>query len=128
MMHHWRWAYAFLNADRVAAVHSPATLPSLHPDAGHVWLDLAIAVGAHPAAGTVPEPLRTIHRARHAGRGEDALPAHAAIEEQPLHPPLDEFDRRFGARIADKIPEWMQLEKEIGEERVDALQESRMAH
>ena len=60
--------------DRVAALHAAAALPGLHPHAGHVRLDLAIAVGAHAAAGPVPQPLRAVHRARHAGRGEDALP------------------------------------------------------
>ena len=49
--------------NRIAAPHLAASFPRLHPDARHVRLDLAIAVGAHTTARTVPQSLRTIHRA-----------------------------------------------------------------
>ena len=66
--------------------HPLRALPGLHPDARHLRLHLAMAVGAHAAAGPVAEVLRAVHRAGHAGRGERALAAHLAIEQQPLHP------------------------------------------
>src|SRR4029077_2091695 len=54
----------------------------LVPHALHVRLYLAVAVGAHSAAGTVAQVLRAVHGTGHAGRTEDALPAHTAIEEE----------------------------------------------
>jgi hypothetical protein len=61
------------------------TGPGLHPDAGHVRFDLAMAIGADAAAGAVAQLLRAVHRARHAGRGQHALAAHPAIEQEALY-------------------------------------------
>ena len=47
-------------------------------------LHLAMAVGAHAAAGTVAQLLRAVHRAGHAGRAQHALAAHLAVEQQAL--------------------------------------------
>src|SRR6185312_6024114 len=55
------------------------------PDALHVGPDLAVAVGAHAPAGPVAQALRTVHGAGHAGGAEDALAAHAAIEQQSFY-------------------------------------------
>ena len=76
--------------DRVALRHPARALPGLHPDAAHLRLDLAMAVGAHAAAGTVAHLLRAVHRAGHAGRAQHALAAHLAVEQQALDAALDQ--------------------------------------
>src|SRR5258708_39506273 len=50
-----------------AARYAFAAPVGLDPNAPHVRLDLAIAVGAHAAARAVAQGLRTVHRAGHAG-------------------------------------------------------------
>ena len=72
-----------------AAGNAGAAGYSEMPDALHVRPNLAVAVGAHAAAGSVAQVLRTVHGAGHAGRAEDALPAHPAIEQQPLDRALE---------------------------------------
>ena len=59
-------------------------LDRLEPDAPHLGLDLAVAVRAHAAAGTVAERLRARHRAGHAGRVQHALAAHLATPDRLL--------------------------------------------
>ena len=54
----------------------------LDPDTAHARIDLAGAVGAHAAARTVAHLLGAIGRAGHAGRGQHALAAHLAIDQQ----------------------------------------------
>src|ERR1700716_1941441 len=78
----------------------PRALPGLDPDATLVRVHLAVAVGAHPTAGTVAEILGAAHRAAQAGRVQDALSTHAAIPDtffQRLlhgdHQPLDNAHR-----------------------------------
>src|SRR4051794_26926833 len=65
----------------------------LDPDAAHLGLDLAVAVRAHPAAGSVAQRLRARHRARHAGLVQDALAAHAAVPDRPLDRVLDGLEQ-----------------------------------
>ena len=55
----------------------------------------------HAAAGAVAQLLRAVHRAGHAGRGEHALAAHPAVEQQALGSALDEGDRALDAVVAD---------------------------
>ena len=74
----------------------------LHPDAAHLRLDLAMAVGAHAAAGPVAQGLRAIHRAGHAGRAQHALAAHLAVEQRALDRLLDGRDRPLQALVADR--------------------------
>ena len=68
-------------------------LDRLHPDAAHLGLHLAVAVGAHAAARPVAQRLRAVHRARHAGRVQHALAAHLAAEDRLLDRGLDEGER-----------------------------------
>src|SRR3954447_13102702 len=81
-------------------------LDGLHPDAPHLRLHLAVAVGPHAAARSVAQRLRAVHRARHPGRMQHALAAHLAAEDRLLDRGLDEgeglhagmADRRFWIR------------------------------
>src|SRR6202008_1222635 len=67
-------------AHRLDAVGNALAAPiGLDPDAAHLGFHLAMPVVAHAAAGSVAQGLRTVHRARHAGRAQHALPAHAAV-------------------------------------------------
>ena len=59
---------------------------------------------AHAAAGSVAQLLRAVHRARHAGRAQHALPAHPAVEEESLDDALHRRDRALEARVADSPP------------------------
>src|SRR5258705_601622 len=68
-------------------------LDGLHPDAAHLRLDLAMAVGANASTRPVAQRLRAVHRARPAGPVQDALTAHLAAEDRLLDPSLDQGDR-----------------------------------
>src|SRR2546425_9386943 len=68
---------------------APRALPGFDPDAALVGIDLAVAVGAHTAAGAVAQILGTAHRAAEAGRVQDALTAHAAVPDRFLQRLLD---------------------------------------
>ena len=61
-------------------------------------IDLAAAVGAHPAARPVAQRLGAGHRAGQPGRVQDALPAHLAAEDAALDRVLDLLDGAHGAR------------------------------
>src|SRR3954452_14434763 len=65
----------------------------LQPHAAHLGLDLARAVRAHAAAGTVPQRLGAGHRAREPGVVQDALPAHPAVPDRPLDRVLDGLEQ-----------------------------------
>lgn len=78
-----------LLADPLAAVHR------FNPDAAHGWIDLAHSIGAHPTAGSIAHLLGAIGRARHAGRGQGALAAHLAIEQQLLRRAFDRLQYPF---------------------------------
>ncbi len=76
---------------------SPSTMlrePSqaLTQTQGMSAIDLAIAVGAHAAAGAVAQLLGAVHRAGHAGGRQDALAAHAAVEQHALDAALERSD------------------------------------
>src|SRR5436190_18400921 len=73
--------------------HLARPLPRLDPDARPVRIDLAVPVLQHAPAGTAPEVLRAPHRVRHPGRVQDALPAHAAVEDRLLAGALDQQQR-----------------------------------
>src|SRR5436190_6390397 len=73
--------------------HLARPLPRLDPDARSVGIDLAVPVLEHAAARTVPEVLRTPHRTGHPRRVQDALPAHAAVEDRLLAGALDQQQR-----------------------------------
>jgi hypothetical protein len=57
-----------------SGAHPRAAFDGLDPDAPHLRVDFAMTVGAHAAARPVSQLLRAVHRARHPGRGEHALP------------------------------------------------------
>src|SRR6185312_4732783 len=57
---------------------------------------------------SVAQALRTVHGAGHAGRAEDALPAHPAVEQQPLDRALHRRHGSLEALIADPLEERMQ--------------------
>src|SRR3984957_17605423 len=80
-----------------AARYAFAAAIGFDPNAAHVRLVLAVAVGAHAAARAVAQRLRTVHRAGHAGRTQHALTAHAAIEQEALDGFLDARHRPFDA-------------------------------
>src|ERR1019366_9900796 len=67
-----------------AAGYALAASIGLDPDAFHVRLYLAVAVGAHASARAVAQRLRAIHRTGHAGRTQHALTAHATVEQRAL--------------------------------------------
>src|SRR5581483_4567713 len=102
-------------------------VPALHPDAFHLRLHLAMAVGTNAAAGTVAQGLRTVHRAGHAGRGEGALPAHLAIEQQALGALLQDLERLLQAVIADAAPERVQRHHHLLESLVEAVEAAGVA-
>ena len=74
----------------------------LDPDAAHLGLDLAIPARAHTAARAVAHFLGAIHRAGHAGGGQHALPAFAAIEHQALEIALDRMQHGRGRPLAEQ--------------------------
>src|SRR5437588_1233106 len=78
-------------------------LDGLEPDAAHLRLHLAMAVGPHAAARAVAQRLRALHRAREPGRVEDALAAHVATEDRLLDRGLDECDRLHHAGTALRL-------------------------
>jgi len=85
--------------------HSQAAFDRLDPDAFHLRVDFAMAVGAHAAARSVAKLLRTIHRARHPRRGEHALPAHPAIEQESFHHLLRRCHRPLEPHVTDAAPQ-----------------------
>ena len=87
--------------DRGALAHAQASLVGLSPDAAHIGIDLAIAVGADAAARAVAQRLRAIHRAGHARLRQNAVAAHAAVEKEALDARLQRRDRAFEAGEAD---------------------------
>ena len=96
--------------DAVPAAHPRGAVPGQHPDAAHLRPHLAEAAGPHPAAGAVAQLLGAVHRAGHAGRGQHALAAHPAVEEQPLDrrarpwPPAARPGRSRSGRTAGRAP------------------------
>src|SRR5262249_43051785 len=96
------------------------------PDAFHLRLHLAMAVGAHAAAGSVAQVLRAVHRAGHAGRGQRALPAHLAVEQQALEVALGPGERLLQARMADAIQQWCEGDERRFQRLIGALHEARM--
>src|SRR5437660_1481962 len=77
-------------------------LDGFHPYAAHLRLHLAVPVRTHTAARAVPQRLRAVHRARHAGRVQHALAAHLAPEDRLLDRGLDEGERAHQTGTADR--------------------------
>ena len=123
-----RWSTGgWTSAIARALGHLAAALPGLHPDAGHLGIDLAMAVRPHAAAGSVAHALRAVHRAGHAGRGQDALAAHAAIEQRALDRLFDERDRPLGPFVSDRSKDRVQRDEGPLEPRIEAVEGRRMA-
>src|SRR5579864_2715480 len=78
--------------DLVRPREAARALDGFHPDAAHLGLHLAVAVGADAPARPVAERLRTFHRTCEAGRVQHALAAHVAAEDRLLDSGLDELD------------------------------------
>src|SRR5688572_25247514 len=108
--------------------HAVGAGPGLHPYALHLRLDLAVPVVAHAAARAVAQVLRAVHRARHAGGGERALPAHLAIEQEALGHALDALERRLELLVADLVPQRMQRNQRLLEGAVERVEALGMAH
>lgn len=70
-------------------------------DAAHCRFNLAVAVGAHATARAVAQVLRTFHRARHAGRMQDALAAVATAEKPLLGEVFNRLDHPLNTTITD---------------------------
>src|SRR5690606_1434674 len=85
--------------------HVVRAVPGLDPDAGLVGVDLAVAVGTDASAGAVADVLRARHGAGHAGGVEDALAAHAAVEEGLLGDVLQRRDHALDALDTDAAQE-----------------------
>ena len=83
---------------------------------------------AHAAAGPVAQVLRAIHRAGHAGRGQRALAAHLAVEEEALDLPLDGGDGLLQPLIADALQHRGQHHQAGLEHVVEALEAAGMTH
>src|SRR6185437_10435078 len=116
-------------AHRLDAVLYALTAPvSFEPDASHVRLDLAIAVGANPAARPVAQGLRTVHRTGHAGRTEHALTAHAAVEQQALDRSLDARDGPLDALVSQDSKHAVQAHQQALEAAIESVQAACMAH
>src|SRR6059058_2785530 len=73
-------------------------LPRLHPNAGLVGIDLAIAVRPDAAARPVAKILRAAHRTTQAGRMQNALAAHPAAPDRLLERLFDSEDEPLGNR------------------------------
>src|SRR5688572_583815 len=108
--------------------HAVGAGPGLHPHALHLRLDLAVPVVAHAAARAVAQVLRAVHRARHAGRGKRALPAHLAIEQEALGHALDALERLLQLLVADLAPQRMQRDQRLLEDAVKRVEATGMAH
>ena len=82
-------------------------LPAIASTQTHLHLRAPLRTGR--SARTPPQgPLRssfgTVHRAGHAGRGQHALPAHPAVEEEALHDALHGRHGPLDARVAHPPP------------------------
>src|SRR5690606_15727923 len=106
-----------------AVPHRLRAPPGFHPDAGHLRINLAMAILPDTAARAVPEPLGAVHRARHAGRGENALPAHAAVEQSALGRALNGCNRLLETVEPNPAQQWRRRDQHALENGVDALQE-----
>jgi hypothetical protein len=84
-----------------ACLHPLATFPSLHPNAGHVGFDLAIAIFPDTAARAIAKRFWTIHGARHAGIRQHALPTHPAIEQKSFYFFFNKNNRALNPMVAD---------------------------
>ena len=103
-------------------------LEGLHPDALHVRFDFTVAVVADAAAGTVAQSLGAVHGARHSRGTEDALTAHAAIEQQTFDGLFDACNRRFDAFITECAKQPVHAHQQRFEPRIERTQTPRVAH
>lgn len=105
-----------------------STLPAFNPDATHLWLDLAIAIGTHPSTRTVADTLRAVHRAGHAGTAQNALSAHLTIEERTLDDFFDSGDRFLKSMLTDFPNQRSGKDQAPFNRLVGDFQRSRMTH
>src|SRR5262249_13023454 len=89
--------------------------------------DLAMPIGADAAARAVAHLLRAVHRAGHAGVAQAALTAHPAIEEEPLHRPLDPRHRLLQTLVAEAAHERIERHHGALEALVTSAEAARMA-
>jgi hypothetical protein len=111
-----------------SVAHLPRALPCFDPDAAHLRLDLAEATIPNATAWTVAQILRAIHGAGHAGRGQHALAAHTAVEQETLDQPLGHRRRSLQSLIADRFENGYESNYGALEHSVYALEEARMAN
>ena len=83
---------------------------------------------AHAAARAVAQGLGAVHRARHAGGGEGALPAHLAVEQQALGRLLEAGERLLQLLVADPAPQRMQRDQRLLERAIERVEPLGMAH
>src|SRR5208283_3081554 len=89
---------------------------------------LAIAVGAHAAARAVAQGLGAVHRTRHAGGGEHALAAHAAVVQRALDGLLDGRHGPLDALIAERTEQPVHAHQHRLEAAIECVQAARVAH
>src|SRR5262249_40396563 len=71
---------------------------------------------------------RAVHRTGHAGGTQDALAAHAAVEQQALHGLLDAGHRGLDAIVAERGEQPMHAHQNRLEALIEAVQAARMTH
>ena len=114
--------------DRVPVAHPLRARPALDPDAAHLGLDLAVAVGPDAPAGTVPDALGAVHRARHAGARQRALTAHLAVEQRALDRALDGGDRLLEPLVPDPLDQRRRGEQRALDDPVERLHGAGVPH
>ena len=111
-----------------AMAHATAALPGQHPDAGHLVIQLAGAVIAHSAAGSIAQGFGAIHRAGHAGLAEHALTTGLTIKQPGLDSVFNHQQRLFHAPQADGAPQQCQKPQHRLGPYIDNFQQTGMAH
>ena len=106
------------------AGHLAGSLPSLYPDARHFRNHLAMSIGPHPAAGSVAEILGTGHGTGHSGAVQDALSAHATVENGALGQSLRRNQEPF--EPASGFEPGPEKTKNFHTEQIDGFQYLRM--
>lgn len=100
----------------------------LHPYAAHGRNDFAAAVRPHAAARSVAHLLGAIGGTGHARRGEHALAAHFAVEQEALGRALERGEQTLGPRRPDLAHQRCKIGGSAGTGVVEALQSAGMPH
>ena len=98
------------------------------PDAAHRRIDLAGAVGAHAAARSVAHLLGAIGRTGHAGRGQHALAAHLAIDEQLFCGAFEWTQEPFHAMRPEPLQRTAQMQRKPRTGVIDPLEARCVPH